>query len=140
MRLMNSVLTIAITSIFLSACSSSGNPAATDSGANIVRPESSAPISSVESTNEQKVGGWAPVFFSGYSQNQVNDIIDGLNQGRIKKAVVSYPTKMQTLAQKIHDNIQTHTTVNIPMESVELKDTDQVKYDLKQVIVTLYFN
>jgi len=26
------------------------------------------------------------------------------------------------------------------MKSVELKDTEQVKYNLKQVIVTLYFN
>lgn len=98
----------------------------------------SNPTPDAESTI--RIGGWAPVFFSGYNQNQVNEIVDGLNNGRIKKAVVSYPTRMQTLALKIHDNIQKNTTVKIPMESVELKDTDQVKYDLKQVIVTLYFN
>ena len=47
---------------------------------------------------------------------------------------------MQTLAGKIHDYLQQQTKQTIAMKSVELKDTDQVKYDLKQVIVTLYFN
>ena len=67
-------------------------------------------------------------------------IADGINQGRIKRAVVSYPTRMQTLAGKIHDYLQQQTKQTIAMKSVELKDTDQVKYNLKQVIVTLYFN
>ena len=86
------------------------------------------------------VGGWAPVFFTGFDKTQLANIADGINQGRIKRAVVSYPTRMQTLAGKIHDYLQQQTKLTIAMKSVELKDTDQVKYDLKQVIVTLYFN
>ncbi len=127
-------------SAIVCACSTSSLPITTieSVNSNSVIVESKDPANLVESP--VMVGGWVPVFFSGYNQNQVNDIVNGLNQGRIKKAVVSYPTRMQTLALKIHDNIQKNTTVKIPMESVELRDTDQVKYDLKQVIVTLYFN
>jgi hypothetical protein len=47
---------------------------------------------------------------------------------------------MQTLANNIRDYLQTNTGQKISMKSVELKDTEQVKYNLKQVIVTLYFN
>lgn len=86
------------------------------------------------------LGGWAPVFFTGFDKSQLDNIVAGINQGRIKRAVVSYPTRMQTLAGKIHDYLQQKTQQTIAMKSVELKDTDQVKYDLKQVIVTLYFN
>lgn len=99
----------------------------------------SMPVKSVASEPEL-VGGWAPVFFTGFDKPQLANIADGINQGRIKRAVISYPTRMQTLAGKIHDYLQQQTKQVIVMKSVELKDTDQVKYDLKQVIVTLYFN
>lgn len=106
---------------------------------------SSAPVNAsmpVKSAASDPVmlGGWAPVFFTGFDKSQLDNIVAGINQGRIKRAVVSYPTRMQTLAGKIHDYLQQQTQQTIAMKSVELKDTDQVKYDLKQVIVTLYFN
>lgn len=99
----------------------------------------SMPVKSAASEPEL-VGGWAPVFFTGFDKPQLASIADGINQGRIKHAVISYPTRMQTLAGRIHDYLQQQTKQVIVMKSVELKDTDQVKYDLKQVIVTLYFN
>lgn len=110
-----------------------------------VNPASSAPVNAsmpLKSVASEPVmvGGWAPVFFTGFDKTQLANIADGINQGRIKRAVVSYPTRMQTLAGKIHDYLQQQTKQTIAMKSVELKDTDQVKYDLKQVIVTLYFN
>ena len=110
-----------------------------------VNPASSAPVNAsmpLKSVASEPVmvGGWAPVFFTGFDKTQLANIADGINQGRIKRAVVSYPTRMQTLAGKIHDYLQQQTKQTIAMTSVELKDTDQVKYNLKQVIVTLYFN
>lgn len=129
-----------VVGVLLIACSSnSGVVTNIDKQVSSTPLIASAPLKNAASEPEL-VGGWAPVFFTGFDKPQLVNIADGINQGRIKRAVISYPTKMQTLANKIHDYLQQQTKQVIVMKSVELKDTDQVKYDLKQVIVTLYFN
>ena len=134
--MLNKVL-IGLIGLILIGCSSNSNVSVSkisSAPVNASMPLKSAAIEPVI------IGGWAPVFFTGFDKTQLANIADGINQGRIKRAVVSYPTRMQTLAGKIHDYLQQQTKQMIAMKSVELKDTDQVKYDLKQVIVTLYFN
>ena len=134
--MLNKVM-IGLIGFILIGCSSNSNVSISKIAS---APENaSMPVKSVAS-EPVLVGGWAPVFFTGFDKTQLANIADGINQGRIKRAVVSYPTRMQTLAGKIHDYLQQQTKQTIAMKSVELKDTDQVKYDLKQVIVTLYFN
>lgn len=134
--MLNKVM-IGLIGFILIGCSSNSNVSISKIAS---APENaSMPVKSVAS-EPVMAGGWAPVFFTGFDKTQLANIADGINQGRIKRAVVSYPTRMQTLAGKIHDYLQQQTKQPIAMKSVELKDTDQVKYDLKQVIVTLYFN
>ena len=126
-------LLIAVAGLF--ACSSNGGGLSVKNSSQEV---ASAPIK--QDASEPMLGGWAPVFFTGFDKNELDQIVEGVNSGRVKRAAISYPTKMQTLANNIRDYLQTNTGQKITMKSVELKDTDQVKYNLKQVIVTLYFN
>lgn len=92
------------------------------------------------SNSENKmVGGWAPVFFVNYDQTQLSDIADKMKNGVVKKVVVSYPKKMQPLAKKIQNYLQQTTSQQVTMDYLELKDTEQVSYNMSQVIVTLYF-
>ncbi|RTL12636.1 MAG: hypothetical protein EKK54_03155 [Neisseriaceae bacterium] len=128
-------LLIAATSLL--ACSNNDGGGVINN-TNSVQKVSSAPVK--QDASSPMVGGWAPVFFTGFDKDQLNQIVDGINEGRVKRAAISYPTKMQTLANNIRDYLQANTGQKIIMKSVELKDTDQVKYNLKQVIVTLYFN
>ena len=121
----------------LAACSTSHTPTTPNISIPIVAESAHPTESQVSQINP--IGGWAPIFFVNFDQKQLDGIADGLNKGTIKRAVIVYPTKMQTLAGKIHDYLQTKTTQNLSMRSVELHDTDQVVYDLTQVIVTLYF-
>lgn len=101
--------------------------------------ESSVVESNVAESKPVILGGWAPVFFTGYDTKQLNQIVDGMNENRIKHVVISYPIQMQTLANKIHDYLQNKTKQQIPMEAVKLQNTEQVTYNMEQVIVTLYF-
>jgi hypothetical protein len=128
-------ITLLITVAGLCACSSNGGSLDVK---NSTQEVSSAPTK--QNASEAILGGWAPVFFSEFDKSELNQVVDGINTGRIKRTVVSYPTRMQTLANNIRDYLQTNTGQKISMKSVELKDTEQVKYNLKQVIVTLYFN
>lgn len=98
-------------------------------------PESSAVIESAPTL----VGGWAPAFFSGFDTKKLDSIVDGMNENRIKHVVVTYPPQMQTLANKIHDYLHNKTKQQIPMEIIKLQNTEQVTYNMEQVIVTLYF-
>lgn len=107
----------------------------------------SAPVlldNASDSTSESSpmVGGWVPVFFNQFDKPELDNIATDLNSGRVKQVAISYPTKMQPLANKIKNYLQTNTnkTKAISMNAVELKDTDQVTYNLTQVILTLYFN
>ncbi|MBX9866216.1 MAG: hypothetical protein K2Y14_04825 [Burkholderiales bacterium] len=134
--MLNKVM-IGLIGLILIGCSSNSDVSV--SKVSSVPVNASMPVKSAAS-DPVMLGGWAPVFFTGFDKSQLDNIVAGINQGRIKRAVVSYPTRMQTLAGKIHDYLQQQTQQTIAMKSVELKDTDQVKYDLKQVIVTLYFN
>lgn len=118
---------------FLVACSNSHEPKTSATTNSINQTQSPA-------ENTQIVGGWAPVFLTNMDESQLNDIADGIKTNRIKRVVISYPTKMEPLAQDIHDYLLKKTNVDIPLKSIELKDTDQVKYNLTQVILTLYFS
>ncbi len=123
---------VAVFSLALFACSSNTiNSNARDTGG-------AADLGS--KAGNTAVGGWAPVFFTDMDQEKLDSITDGLNNQSIKRVVISYPTKMQVLAQQIHDYLADKTHQEIPLKTIELKDTDQVKYNLTQVIVTLYFN
>lgn len=101
--------------------------------------ESQDMMNGVESDEAKIVGGWAPTFFSWFDTKQLNNIVEGMSEGRISRVVISYPSKMQTLANKIQNYLQSDTNQKVEMHSIELKDTDQVSYNLTQVIVTLYF-
>lgn len=116
------------------------NKVPTASGCNQV--VESNPVSESDTMAENKptlVGGWAPAFFSGFDTKKLDSIVDGMNQNRIKHVVVTYPPQMQTLANKIHDYLHTKTNQQIPMEIIKLQNTEQVSYNMEQVIVTLYF-
>lgn len=128
-------ITLLIIVAGLFACSSNGGGLSVKNSSQEV---ASTPIK--QDASEPMLGGWAPVFFTGFDKNELDQVVDGINSGRVKRAAISYPTKMQTLANNIRDYLQTNTGQKITMKSVELKDTGQVKYNLKQVIVTLYFN
>lgn len=128
-------ITLLVAMAGLFACSSNGGGV---DNKNSIQEVSSAPIK--QNASSPMIGGWAPIFFTGFDKDELNQIVDGVNAGRVKRVAISYPTKMQTLANNIRDYLQTNTGQKITMKSVELKDTDQVKYNLKQVIVTLYFN
>lgn len=95
--------------------------------------------SDINVSESQMVGGWAPAFFSVFNKKELQDIVDGINEGRVKKATISYPTQMSSLAVKIRDYLQAQTNSKIQMEKVELANTDTVTYNMKQVVVTLYF-
>lgn len=85
------------------------------------------------------VGGWAPAFFSEFNKKELQEIVTGIQEGRISKVVVSYPTQMNKLAVQIHDYLQSVTKGNIQMEAYELANTDTVTYNMSQVVVTMYF-
>lgn len=118
--------------IFMVACSNSHQP--------INTPKTSATGINKSDSQLEVVGGWAPVFLTNMDESQLDDVADGIKSNRIKRVVISYPTKMEPLAQEVHDYLLKKTNVDIPLKSIELKDTDQVKYNLTQVILTLYFN
>lgn len=120
--------------IIIAACSNNSEPLAV-SGKSINNSSSSRP-----SEQNNTIGGWAPAFFTNMDESQLNSIAEGLNSGQIKRVVISYPTKMESLAEQIHDYLQQQTDLDLPLKSIELKDTEQVKYNLTQVILTLYFN
>jgi len=121
-----------VTIFSIAACSSSRQP----------KPSQNSNNHQETQDNEQNpsVGGWAPVFLTYMDESQLNEIAEELNSGRIKRIVISYPTKMESLAESAHDYLLQKTNVDIPLKSIELKDTDQVKYNLTQIILTLYFN
>jgi hypothetical protein len=126
----------------LSGCSSNHDKSAGSLGG--VKSVSSQPtiesgVNGKTNASQTTIGGWVPLFMVSFDQSQLDGVAEGLNQGRIKRAIIVYPTKMQTLASKIHDYLQQKTPQNISMRSVELRDTEQVKYDLTQVIITLYY-
>jgi len=118
---------------FMVACSNSHQP-------KTATVTNSANQTQGSSENSEAIGGWAPVFLTNMDESQLNDIADGIKSKLIKRVVISYPTKMESLATDIHDYLEEKTAVDIPLKSIELKDTDQVKYNLTQVILTLYFN
>ena len=107
----------------------------------IAPPVIESPVANDESKEAESaiVGGWVPVFFSWMDNKQLAGITEGMNDGKIRRVMISYPPKMQTLAGKIRDSLQGQTKQDVEMQSIELKDTDQVSYNLTQVIVTLYF-
>lgn len=105
---------------------------------NMALVEESANISSDDS-HGKAIGGWAPVFFAKYDQAQLSDIAAKMEDGVVKKVIVSYPKKMQPLAKKIQSYLQQTTSQKVTMDYLELKNTDQVSYNMSQVIVTLYF-
>lgn len=88
---------------------------------------------------KQLIGGWAPVFFSDFNTQELNKIVYGMKNKKIKKAVISYPKTMNELALKIQTYLQNKTRQKIAKQLVELQNTAQVQYNITQVIVTLYF-
>lgn len=107
------------------------------SNAAVSNPESGELLE--ESSNSELVGGWAPAFFNSYDEPQLVDIAQKMNDGVVKKIVISYPKKMQPLAAKIQSYLQKKTAQSIQMNVLDLQDTDQVSYNMTQVILTLYF-
>ena len=83
---------------------------------------------------------WTPMVFSDFDESALAVLADNLNTGKVKRAAIVYPSKMKTLAQRIQNYLEIQTKQDVPMLSVELRNTEQVQYDLSQVIVTLYFN
>ena len=97
-------------------------------------------LNSVSEESEVMVGGWAPAFFSDFNTKELSSIVDDINSGRIKKATINYPAPMSSLAIKIRDYLQSATKSKIGMDKYQLTNSDTVTYNMKQVVVTLYFN
>ncbi|MEN9946899.1 MAG: hypothetical protein RLZZ293_1285 [Pseudomonadota bacterium] len=140
MNLIKSYSLLAGASLSLLACSTNHNsttiPEKSMSSSPLATPQINDKLDGSESG---VVGGWAPVFFTEMNQTKLDDIVTGMRSGRIKRATISYPTKMQSLAIKIYNYLEASTEQKITMQAIELKNTDQVQYNLTQVIVTLYF-
>lgn len=82
---------------------------------------------------------WIPMVFVDFDTATLATLADNLKAGKVKRAAIVYPSKMKTLAQRIQRYLEDQTNQDVPMMNVELRNTEQVQYDLSQVIVTLYF-
>ena len=82
---------------------------------------------------------WIPMVFIDFDTIALSSLADNLKTGKVKRAAIIYPSKMKTLAQRIQRYLEDQTNQDVPMMNVELRNTEQVQYDLSQVIVTLYF-
>lgn len=82
---------------------------------------------------------WIPMVFVDFDTTALSSLADSLKTGKVKRAAIIYPSKMKTLAQRIQRYLEDQTSQDVPMLNVELRNTEQVQYDLSQVIVTLYF-
>lgn len=98
--------------------------------------------SEVLSNNDKNrsTGDWEPLFFDEFDQEELDKIVLDIKNAQIKKISISYPTKMDELAHQIHAYLVKKANIRIPLKASELKDTDQVKYHLTQVLVILYFD
>lgn len=133
-----------ISVILLYGCSS--NKVITNSlDGNLLPPQSSQSYmeSSVVDGGTSALSGksttWLPAVFTDFDEATLNLLADDLNQGKVKRATIIYPSKMRELALKIQSYLQGKTNQTIPMLNIELRDTKQIQYDLSQVIVTLYY-
>lgn len=125
-----------LTMLVVVGCATKAAVVSTTPVDNVVSVESSVVVGNEDS---KLIGGWAPVFFTKYDQTQLLDIADKMKVGTVKKVIVSYPKKMQSLAAQIQGYLQKNTSQKVAMNSLDLKDNDQVSYNMNQVIVTLYF-
>lgn len=85
------------------------------------------------------VPNWVPMVFVDFDTTALSLLADNLKTGKVKRAAIIYPSKIKTLAQRIQRYLEDQTSQDVPMMNVELRNTEQVQYDLSQVIVTLYF-
>lgn len=83
------------------------------------------------------VGGWYPVFFYEYSNSRVQEIINSINAGKIKRLIISYDDN-KSLAMQIRTNIQAKVNFAIQMEHVPLTDSSSTQFNHSQVVITVY--
>lgn len=101
--------------------------------------ESSTPIKPALKPVEsiELVGGWYPVFFNDYSNTKVQEIVDGVKTGRIKRLIISYDENL-FLAMQIRVNILAKVNFAIQMEHVPLTDSSSTQFNHSQVVITVY--
>lgn len=92
---------------------------------------------SLNPTQISRVGGWYPVFFKTYDQNQVNQILENIKSGNIQAIKITYDQNSE-LATKIKSAIQSKTNMAIEVSQEKNIDTDTVQYNHDDVVVTIY--
>lgn len=102
-------------------------------------PESNGILKPTVSTSEslEIVGGWYPVFFHEYSNRKVQEIINSISSGKVKRLIISYDEN-KSLAMQIRTNIQAKVNFAIQMEHVPLTDSDSTQFNHSQVVITVY--
>lgn len=121
---------------------SSNKPLSTSVTDNYALQQSLIESSAVNQPQAAAVSGtsnWIPMVFIDFDTIALSSLADNLKTGKVKRAAIIYPSKMKTLAQRIQRYLEDQTNQDVPMMNVELRNTEQVQYDLSQVIVTLYF-
>lgn len=102
-------------------------------------PESNGILKPTVSTAEplEIVGGWYPVFFHEYSNSKVQEIINSISSGKVKRLIISYDDN-KSLAMQIRTNIQAKVNFAIQMEHVPLTDSSSTQFNHSQVVITVY--
>lgn len=91
-------------------------------------------ISNSSFANQQVGGFGAPIYFTGYDQNQINQIkqVAGINHIQI-----TYPPQLYSLARRIASQLQPYP---IQIKMINLHNTALTQYRTDAVIVVIYFN
>lgn len=93
-------------------------------------------IDNTKNESDILVGGWYPLFFSRYNNDEIQQLVNQIINGKTYKIKISYD-RNKNLAQKILRSLLVKTNFNIEMESVHIND-GIVKYNHDIVVVTVY--
>lgn len=94
-------------------------------------------LSASAKESPELIGGWYPVFFNEYSNVKVQEIVDGIKTGKIKRLIISYDEN-KSLAMQIRTNVQAKVNFAVQMEHVPLTDSSSTQFNHSQVVVTVY--
>ena len=93
------------------------------------------PLSRV--TNKAVMGGWYPVFFDDYVSAKVEQLINGIKEGRVASVQIQYDRNSE-LAKKIASQIQAQTSIIPSLMQSSPPDSAGVTYERNRVIAVVH--
>jgi len=93
------------------------------------------PLSRV--TNKAVMGGWYPVFFDDYVSAKVEQLINGIKEGRVAGVQIQYDRNSE-LAKKIASQIQAQTSIIPSLMQSSPPDSAGVTYERNRVIAVVH--